>query len=121
MEIEIRFRGMDHWPAFVEHATRRIEHYLGRYGRQVSRVVLRVTDVNGPRGGDDKRCHVAIRGPVLGTVTLVESQPDAHAAAELVLHRARRVLGEALGRSPAGAPTLRRGALHLRLMTGEGR
>ncbi len=119
MEIEIRFHGVDRSPAFAQHARRRIEHFLGRLGREVTRVVLRVTDVNGPRGGADKRCQLTISGPELGTVILVEARGDVYSAAELALYRARRVLGEDLERRRAEeARTVRRGAVRLRLLPG---
>jgi hypothetical protein len=120
MEIEIRFQGMDRSPAFVEHATRRIEHYLGRVGRPASRVVLRVSEPKGKRGGASKRCHLAFTGPELGAVLVAEAQGDVHSALELALYRMRHALGQAAqGRaSDEGRP--RSAAAHLRLVPGLG-
>jgi putative sigma-54 modulation protein len=108
MKIDIRFHGLDHSNAFSEYATRRIEHVLGRLGRKVTRVMLRVVDTNGPRGGDDKRCRLVISGPGLGTVILTEVRGDVYSATEMALYRAlRQGLGRSRGRggeSARGAP-----------------
>lgn len=37
---------------------RRIRFALGRFGASVSEVTVRLTDINGPRGGIDKECLV---------------------------------------------------------------
>jgi putative sigma-54 modulation protein len=99
VKIHIRFHGLDHSNAFSVYATRRIEHVLGRLGRKVTRVMLRVVDTNGPRGGDDKRCRLVISGPGLGTVILTEVRGDVYSATEMALYRARRALRQGLGRS----------------------
>ena len=42
---------------------RRLVFALGRFGRRVERVLVRVEDTNGPKGGIDKRCRVAVVMP----------------------------------------------------------
>lgn len=42
-------------------AHRRLEYALGRVSSRVRSVTVRLTDVNGPRGGVDKKCAVAVR------------------------------------------------------------
>ncbi len=118
MEIRIRFHDLDRSQMLVEYATRRLQHHLGRFDRTVQRAVLRVSDVNGPRGGHDKRCRLALSGPEIGVVILTDTQGDPYAAVELVAYRARRALGEARARRQAGGETVRRAAAHLRLLPG---
>jgi len=48
---------------------------LGKLGRAVERVTLRVTDVNGPRGGMDQVCRIKVVLNKLPSV-LVEAQND---------------------------------------------
>ena len=110
MKIQIRLHGLDHSKAFSEYATRRIEHVLGRLGRKVNRIMLRVVDTNGPRGGEDKRCRLLISGPGLGTVILTEVRGDVYSATEMALYRARRALRQGLGRSRGRGGESARGA-----------
>jgi len=53
MKIDIRFRDLDASNALKNHATRRLQFGLRRFGHAINGVTLRVSDVNGPRGGVD--------------------------------------------------------------------
>jgi hypothetical protein len=45
----------------VEVAQQRLRFALGRFAGRVRSLTLRLSDVNGPRGGRDKRCAIAVR------------------------------------------------------------
>ncbi|MEY4094729.1 MAG: hypothetical protein RLZZ53_1928 [Acidobacteriota bacterium] len=47
--------------AIAERARRRVRFALDRFGNRVRSVRVRITDINGPRGGVDKQCIVAVR------------------------------------------------------------
>lgn len=55
MRVLIRARGIDVSEALREHCERRLAFALARLGT-VHGVGVRLTDVNGPRGGDDLAC-----------------------------------------------------------------
>lgn len=60
MRVVIRTRGP--WPSpTIARARRRFEFALGRFAGRVRSLTVRVADLNGPRGGVDKQCRVAIR------------------------------------------------------------
>ena len=61
MRIHVRSRGFELTNALRAHAERRLLFALGRFGRRLQSVMLRVDDVNGPRGGPDKRVQIAAR------------------------------------------------------------
>jgi len=77
MKIEVRFRGLESSDALRDHASRRVQSHLSRFGHEVTEVVLRIADVNGPKGGLDKRCQVTVRGPSFGSAVLDEMSGDA--------------------------------------------
>ena len=48
-------------PSLAPLARRRLEFALGRFSARVRSLTVRLADLNGPRGGVDKHCLVAIR------------------------------------------------------------
>ncbi len=54
-------KGDDVPEAIAERARRRVRFALDRFRGRVRAVRVRITDVNGPRGGIDKQCIVAVR------------------------------------------------------------
>lgn len=60
MRIDIRPNA--DWPrGSVALAKRRLEFALGRFADRVRSTSVRLTDLNGPRGGLDKQCRVLVR------------------------------------------------------------
>lgn len=47
--------------ALAELARRRFAFALGRFGARVRSLTIRLRDINGPRGGHDKHCLVAVQ------------------------------------------------------------
>ncbi len=99
MKIELRVRGLENVAVLREHIERRMQFALGRFGGEVGSVTVRVSDENGPRGGVDKRCHLTVRGPKVGTVVIDERHMAAEAAVDLAAGRAGRAVARMLERS----------------------
>jgi putative sigma-54 modulation protein len=97
MEMEIRFQGLDGSAALREHTERRAGFALGRFAHALRRVVVRFTDVNGPRGGRDKQCQVTAVGAV-GPARVAEVNGDCYAAADGALTRLAQLVGRRLAR-----------------------
>ena len=58
MNIQIRGIGIPPTAALAAHIERRLAFSLSRFSAQIERVVVRFSDMNGPRGGSDKVCRV---------------------------------------------------------------
>jgi putative sigma-54 modulation protein len=99
MQIEVRFRGIESSEPLREHAVHRAHAHLSRFGPELGKVIVRLDDVNGPRGGFDKRCRVTVQGPRLGSATLDELSDNVHAALDLALDRMARVIGRSLAKT----------------------
>lgn len=61
MNIEIRATNVETTAALEEHITRKIRAAIGAQRDRLDRVVVRICDVNGPKGGRDTHCHVVAR------------------------------------------------------------
>ena len=71
---------------------RRVRFVLRRLGWLVPRAEVRMTDVNGPRGGVDKRCQVELRTDGAGSVVVASVASDWRTALDRALARAARFL-----------------------------
>lgn len=86
------FRGDDELREFAE---RRLCFALGRFGPRVRGVSIRIVDLNGPKGGDDKSCRVVVEVTRLADVVIEERGESIQS----VLSRAVERAGRAVGRS----------------------
>ena len=71
---------------------RRVRFGLRRLGWLVPRADVQMSDVNGPRGGIDKRCQVELRTDGSGTVVVASVARDWRTALDNALARAARFL-----------------------------
>ena len=78
--------------------TRRLHFALGRFAPEVERVTARVGDVNGPRGGMDKRCRMEVKLRGLGSVLSEACADDFEAAVAFAAERLGRGVARALER-----------------------
>jgi ribosome-associated translation inhibitor RaiA len=71
---------------------RRVRFVLRRLGWLVPRAEVQMSDVNGPRGGIDKRCQVELRTDGAGSVVVTSVAGDWRTALDNALARAARFL-----------------------------
>ena len=77
----------------------RVRFTLRRLSGLVPRAKVQFSDVNGPRGGVDKRCQVELSTDAAGTVVIASLARDWRTALDRSLRRAIRVLTRSLQRS----------------------
>ncbi len=82
-----------------ELSIQRLRFALRRLTALVPRVKLQLSDVNGPRGGVDKRCQLALQTDGAGTVLISAQADNWRGAIEAALLRATRTLTRHLQRS----------------------
>jgi ribosomal subunit interface protein len=79
MSIEIRSRDFSVTDAMREHVKRRLGFALDYFAinrfRKVRRVIVRLGDLNGPKGGDDKFCRITAE---VGHGTVVVENVDSN-------------------------------------------
>lgn len=82
-------------------AVQRARFVMRRLAWLVPRAKVQLSDVNGPRGGVDKRCQVELRTDGSGTVVITSLARDWRSALDSALARAARVLVRLLRRGQA--------------------
>ena len=73
-------------------AERRVRFVLRRLGWLVPRAEVQMSDVNGPRGGVDKRCQIELKTDGAGSVVIASVASDWRTALDNALARAARFL-----------------------------
>lgn len=73
-------------------AEQRLRFALRRLKTRVPRAEVELSDVNGPRGGVDKRCQLALRTDGVGPVVVSSVAADWRSALDRALARATRFL-----------------------------
>lgn len=96
MQIEIRALNESLRPSQRTLVERRLSYALSRFGNKVRRVLVRLEDMNGPRGGLDKRCQIEVRlqgrGTLVAEVSDTEIEPAVSRAADRIARRMRDAL-----------------------------
>lgn len=59
MEIRFHIHNTDLIDALRTYVERRLHFSLGRFIGRLGRVKVKITDINGPRGGVDKSCRIS--------------------------------------------------------------
>lgn len=88
MKLELRSKGVrmtDGLRGFVE---KKLATAFGRFGDRVQRVRVQLTDINGPKGGEDIACLIQTHMGRGGVVTIQETRSDPFAAVARASERA---------------------------------
>jgi len=92
MNINIQARDFSLTDALRDHAERRLSFALSCCDEHIQKIVMRLSDINGPRGGEDKRCHLQVVLAGLPDVVIEDVEVDMYVAIDRACDRARRTL-----------------------------
>lgn len=101
MQIKIQARDFSMTEAIRQYVERRIRYALSNSYQHIKRIMVRLSDINGPRGGDDKRCHIELLVPGQ-TLIVADTKSDLYSAVNSASFRARRSLGRWVRRTRDG-------------------
>lgn len=109
MQFDIQSLDFPNTTALASHTRRRLGFGLTRHADRIARVVVRLGDENGPRGGPDKFCRLQVRLVDAPQVVIRDVGPDLYAVIDRASDRAARAVAKQLernrfGRQRAAAP-----------------
>jgi hypothetical protein len=77
---------------------RKLGTKLGKYASSIERISVRLTDMNGPRGGVDQRCRVKVVLSALPSVVVERRHAEVDAAIDTALRATSAAVGRIVGR-----------------------
>ena len=92
MKIGIQCRGFSLTSALAGRVRKRLDFLLGRRFNRLRRVDVTLSDLNGPRGGVDKRCLVKVSIDGLRPVVIEDIQSDLYMAIDRAAWRTSRTV-----------------------------
>ncbi|MHC4393908.1 MAG: HPF/RaiA family ribosome-associated protein [Planctomycetota bacterium] len=99
MLILVSERGLEQEAEGVRsYVERRLLFALGRFASRVQRVRVACSDVNGPKGGSDKRCRVSVTIPSAPPIVVSDVATDLHVAVDRAADRVSRAVARRLNR-----------------------
>ena len=98
MQIDIQARSFSLTDALRSHAEWRLRFALTFFDNHIQRVVMRLSDINGTRGGTDKRCHLQVVLKGLPDVVIEDTEADLYIAIHRATDRAGRTVERRLAR-----------------------
>lgn len=77
----------------------RMDTALTRALGSVQDVTIRLTDLNGPRGGVDKRCLIQVKLPGMPAIVVTGLAADITSAVDVAAHRVSKAVNRVLSRA----------------------
>ncbi len=96
MQFNIQARGFRLTEGLRTLAERRLRFALGSTSSRVRRIVMRLADENGPRGGADKRCTIQANLAGAPPVVIEQQETDLYVAIDRAAGRAGRTVARQL-------------------------
>jgi len=98
MQIDIQSRGFSLTDALLNYSQQRLLFSMSYFSDHINKVIVRLSDINGPRGGTDKRCHLQLIISGLPDIVVEDTEADMYAAIDRAMDRARRTVARKLDR-----------------------
>ena len=98
MKIDIQARDFSLTDSILTFIKDRLNLVLSARFDQIKKITVRLSDVNGPRGGKDKRCQICISLPRLKDIVIEDVQSDLYVAIFRASDRASRTVNRRLAR-----------------------
>jgi len=98
MQIKIQAQSFSLTSALQSHVQRRLRFALTSSTDHIQRVMVRLSDINGPRGGQDKHCRIQIVLKGMPDVVINDTESNLYAAISRAIGRASRSVARRLRR-----------------------
>lgn len=101
MQLEIQARNFSLTRAIHGFTKRRVNFSFSKHFSKMKCVIVRLTDINGPKGGIDKRCQIHVVMPGLPDTLVEHTAANLYAAIDRAAERASQSVDRKLARHRA--------------------
>jgi len=98
MQMDIQSQGFTLTDGLSDYLKKRLIYALNHGDEYISRVTVRLSDINAPRGGADKRCFIEVRLKQKTAVAIEDTEADFYVAIDRAAERVGRTLSRRLAR-----------------------
>jgi ribosomal subunit interface protein len=100
MKIDIQARSFILTKALKRYVEKKLKSALSRCEahRHLKGAVIRLSDINGPRGGEDKLCQIQVQLAGAPDIIIKDTEQDMYAAIDNATHRVGNAIVRRLGR-----------------------
>ncbi len=98
MQIAIQARDFSLTDTLRSHAERRLRFAMTCCNDDIQRIVMRLSNINGPRGNANKRCHLQVLLTGLPDVVVEDIEADLYLAIDRATDRAGRTVVRKINR-----------------------
>jgi putative sigma-54 modulation protein len=92
MQLDIQTNGFSLTDGIRNHVSRRMQFALDRNDGHIMRVKVSLADINGPRGGVDKRCQISLALAGHNNILIEDTEADLYVAIDRASDRCARTL-----------------------------
>lgn len=101
MTIDVRGMNLPLSPAMENHAKQRLLSALGRFQGSIRRVLVRIGDLNGPKGGQAMRCQATVEFSGPGAIVVDHRSHDVYHGVDGLANRLKQAVRRGLERRRA--------------------
>lgn len=98
MKITVKARHLKLSRDLKEYVKRRVRFALDARRDSINRIVVTLSDINGPKGGEDKRCQMLVKLDGRGEVIIDDKQDQLYAAIDRAANKANRTVTKRIER-----------------------
>ncbi|MBL7004936.1 MAG: HPF/RaiA family ribosome-associated protein [Gammaproteobacteria bacterium] len=98
MLINVLARNLKQTKQIRNHVIRRLKFAFRKKDDQIQMVSVRLSDVNGPKGGEDKCCQLQITLPHIPNIVIEDTKTDIFSAIDSAVNRASLTINKKLSR-----------------------
>jgi len=110
--IDVQARNFSLTDAIDTHTRQKLEHMVHSYGDKILKVTVHMSDDNGPKGGNDKHCHIHVDIKKLPTVVIEDSEENLYTAIDNACHRAERAVRKTIEKVQTKARNVDKSAIN---------